>query len=88
MTKETGFHKNTSKLTKNFDNYSGYWLPLEYTNLGAIKEYWQCREGVVMIDLAPLRKFEVYGQDAEALMQYAITKDVRKLAIGDRKSVV
>jgi aminomethyltransferase len=35
-----------------------------------------------MIDLAPLRKFEVYGQDAEALMQYAITKDVRKLAIG------
>ena len=35
-----------------------------------------------MIDLAPLRKFEVYGQDAETLMQYAITKDVRKLAIG------
>ena len=82
MTKETGFHKNTSKLTKNFDNYNGYWLPLEYTNLGAIKEYWQCREGVVMIDLAPLRKFEVYGQDAEALMQFAITKDVRKLSIG------
>lgn len=82
MTKETGFHKNTSKLTKNFDNYNGYWLPLEYDNLGAIKEYWQCREGVAMIDLAPLRKFEVYGQDAEALMQYAITKDVRKLAVG------
>ena len=82
MTKETGFHKNTSKLTKNFDNYNGYWLPLEYTNLGAIKEYWQCREGVAMIDLAPLRKFEIYGQDAEALMQYSITKDVRKLAIG------
>ena len=39
MTKETGFHKNTSKLTKNFDNYNGYWLPLEYDNLGAIKEY-------------------------------------------------
>ena len=82
MTKETGFHKNTSKLTKNFDNYNGYWLPLDYTNLGAIKEYWQCREGVVMIDLAPLRKFEVYGQDAETLMQYAITRDVRKLAVG------
>ena len=82
MTKETGFHKNTSKLTKNFDNYNGYWLPLEYENLGAIKEYWQCREAVAMIDLAPLRKFEVYGQDAEVLMQYAITKDVRKLAVG------
>ena len=82
MTKETGFHKNTSKLTRNFTEYNGYWLALDYTNLGQIKEYWQCREGVVMIDLSPLRKFEVYGPDAEELCQYAITKDVRKLAIG------
>ena len=82
MTKETGFHKNTKKLTKNYSNYNGYWLPLEYNNLGAIKEYWQCRDGVVMIDLSPLRKFEIYGPDAETLMQYAITKDVRRLAVG------
>jgi len=82
MTKETGFHKNTSKLTRNFTEYNGYWLALDYTNLGQIKEYWQCREGVVMIDLSPLRKFEIYGPDAEVLCQYAITKDVRKMAIG------
>jgi aminomethyltransferase len=82
MTKETGFHKNTSKLTRNFTEYNGYWLALDYTNFGQIKEYWQCREGVVMIDLSPLRKFEIYGTDAEVLCQYAITKDVRKLAIG------
>ena len=82
MTKETGFHKNTSKLTRNFTEYNGYWLALDYTNLGQIKEYWQCREGVAMIDLSPLRKFEIYGPDAEVLCQYAITKDVRKMAIG------
>jgi len=82
MTKETGFHKNTSKLTRNFTEYNGYWLALDYTNLGQIKEYWQCRESVAMIDLSPLRKFEIYGPDAEALCQYAITKDVRKMAIG------
>jgi len=82
MTKNTGFHKNTEKLTRNFIEYNGYWLASNYNNLGAIKEYWQCREGVVMIDLSPLRKFEVYGPDAETLMQYAITRDVRKLSVG------
>tara|TARA_B100000929_G_C15500375_1_gene417234 strand:- start:363 stop:2663 length:2301 start_codon:yes stop_codon:yes gene_type:complete len=82
MTKNTGFHKNTEKLTRNFIEYNGYWLASDYNNLGQIKEYWQCREGVVMIDLSPLRKFEVYGPDAEALMQYAITRDVRKLSVG------
>ena len=82
MTKNTGFHSNTKILTQNYSNYNGYWLPLEYNNIGAIKEYWQCREGVVTIDLSPLRKFEIYGPDAEALMQYAITRNVRKLAVG------
>ncbi len=82
MTKNTGFHSKTEQLTQNYSNYNGYWLPLEYNNAGAIKEYWQCREGVAIIDLSPLRKFEIYGPDAEALMQYAITRNVRKLAVG------
>ena len=37
---------------------------------------------VVVIDLSPLRKWEVLGPDAETLMQRAITRDVRKLAVG------
>ena len=34
------------------------------------------------MDLSPLRKFEVTGPDAEALLQYALTRNVRKLAVG------
>ncbi len=34
------------------------------------------------MDLSPLRKFEVLGPDAEMLMQRAVTRDVRKLAVG------
>jgi aminomethyltransferase len=34
------------------------------------------------MDLSPLRKFEVTGPDAEALLQYALTRNVRKLATG------
>jgi aminomethyltransferase len=34
------------------------------------------------MDLSALRKFEVIGPDAEALMQMAVTRDVKKLAVG------
>jgi aminomethyltransferase len=34
------------------------------------------------MDLSPLRKFEVTGPDAESLLQYALTRNVRKLAVG------
>ncbi len=82
MTQETGFHSETSKLTRNFVEYSGYWSPNRYTNQGAISEYWACRQGAVAIDLSPLRKYEVMGPDAELLLQTCLTRDVKKLADG------
>lgn len=82
MTKETGFHKNTAALTRNFTEYNGYWLANSFTNHGAIAEYWACREGVIMTDLSPLRKYEVTGPDAELLLNTCVTRDIRKLAVG------
>ncbi len=41
-----------------------------------------CRENVAVMDLSPLRKFEITGPDAEALLQYCLTRDIRKLATG------
>ena len=82
MTKETGFHSRTSQLTRNFTEYNGYWLANSFTNHGATAEYWACREGVIITDLSPLRKYEVTGPDAELLMQTCVTRDVRKLADG------
>jgi len=82
LTKETGFHKKTSKLTRNFIDYNGYWLANNYTNYGTINEYTACREKAIAIDLSPLRKFEIVGPDSENLMQYALTRNVKKLSIG------
>ena len=82
LTKETAFHQRTSQLTGNFTEYNGYWLANRYNNHGPIAEYWACREGVVAIDLSPLRKYEVLGPDAEELMQSCVTRDVRKLSPG------
>ena len=82
MTKETGFYLRISELTREFVEYNGYWLPAGFTAYGAVDEYWACREKAVAIDLSPLRKFEIIGPDAEALMQYTLTRDIRRLAIG------
>ena len=82
ITQETGFHAKTSKLTKNFINYNGYWLANNYTKYGAVKEYTSCRESAIVTDLSPLRKFEILGPDAENLMQYTLTRNVKKLSVG------
>jgi aminomethyltransferase len=82
LTRETAFHPRFSALTRNFVEYRGYWLPSRFNNDGAVEEYWACRENVAVMYLSPLRKFEVTGPDAEALLQYCLTRDVRKLAAG------
>jgi aminomethyltransferase len=49
---------------------------------GAIAEYWACREKAAIMDLTPLRKYEVTGPDAEALMQLCVTRNMKKLSVG------
>ena len=82
MTKETAFHDRISARTRNVVEYKGYWLPQAYSQNGPLEEYWACREKAVVLDLSPLRKFEVTGPDAEALMQWCVTRDMKKLSQG------
>jgi aminomethyltransferase len=82
MTKETAFHASIAAKTRNLVEYKGYWLPQSFAATGPTEEYWACRQAAVVLDLSPLRKFEVTGPDAEALMQYTLTRDVKKLVDG------
>jgi aminomethyltransferase len=82
MTKQTAFHDRIAEKTRNLVEYKGYWLPQVYTQNGTIEEYWACREKAVVLDLSPLRKFEITGPDAESLMQYTLTRDIKKLSVG------
>ncbi|APX25683.1 MAG: aminomethyltransferase [Rhodobacteraceae bacterium] len=81
-TQETGFHASFARHTRDFVEYNGYWLPNGFPGEGTLGEYWACREKVAIMDLSPLRKFEVTGPDAEALMQYCVTRNMEKLAVG------
>jgi len=82
LTRQTGFHPRTAEHTRNFTEYEGFWLANSYTQHGALDEYWACREAAAVIDLSPLRKYEVVGPDAEELMQTCVTRNIRKLADG------
>lgn len=83
MTKNSAFYPRIAALTSQLVDYRGYWVASHYDGWGAKAEYLACREQVAMIDLSALRKFEVVGPDAEKFMQYALTRNVRKLAIGE-----
>ncbi|WP_175650074.1 DUF1989 domain-containing protein [Pseudomonas sp. Marseille-P9899] len=82
LTRESGFHPGTSALTRQFSEYRGFWTPTQYDGYGTLAEYHGCRERVAVMDLSALRKFEVLGPDAEALLDHCLTRDVRKLAVG------
>ena len=81
-TKQTAFHECFKRHTRNFIEYNGYWLPSSMTNHGATAEYWACREKAAIMDLSPLRKYEVTGPDAEKLMQLCVTRNMKKLSTG------
>ncbi len=82
LTRNSGFHPRTSKLTRNFIDARGFWLPNDYTKHGLVEEYNACREKAVLIDLSSLRKFEIIGPDAEELMNYTLTRNIKKLSVG------
>ncbi|MGI9030108.1 MAG: DUF1989 domain-containing protein [Ilumatobacteraceae bacterium] len=82
LTKETGFMPRWNALTRRVTEYRGYWLPTSFSGNGMLEEYWACRERAAVMDLSPLRKYEITGPDAEVLVQATVTRDIRKLAVG------
>ena len=82
MTRETAFHASFAKHTRNFIEYKGYWLANCLLQGRADRGILGLpREGGGHGPVAA-RKFEVTGPDAEALLQYVLTRDVKKLGVG------
>ncbi|MEM7376380.1 MAG: DUF1989 domain-containing protein [Pseudomonadota bacterium] len=81
LTEHSAFHPRTSALTRQFVVARDQWLPQHFESTRAVEEYQACRNAVTVQDMSSLRKFDVLGPDAEALLQTALTRDMRKLSV-------
>jgi aminomethyltransferase len=79
--RRTAFHARTAALGASFVEYEGYEFPSSYA-ADILDEYWACRQRAVMIDLTPLRKVEVSGPGAGAVLQATVTRDLTRLTDG------
>ena len=79
--RQTAFHDRTAALGATFVEYADYDFPSQYA-ADITDEYWACRQRAVVIDLTPLRKVEVTGPGADALLQATVTRDLRRLGDG------
>ena len=79
--RQTAFHSRTAALGATFVEYAGYDFPSQFA-ADITDEYWACRRRAVVMDLTPLRKVEVTGPGAEAVLQATVTRDLRRLGDG------
>ena len=83
MLLETPFHSRTAPLchSRRWRNWSGYAGALTYEP-GHEYEYYAVRSGAALFDVSPLRKYEVTGADAAALVDRVVTRDALDCPVG------
>ncbi len=81
ISQESAFHDRLAPLTQHFAPARDLWAPVSYPAHGTLGEYWACRQAVTVQDMSGLRKFDIIGPDAEALLQQATTRNVAKLPV-------
>jgi aminomethyltransferase len=79
----TAVHQRTFALAEslNYREWSGYYAVSAY-EAHHEHEYNAIRNAAALIDISPLFKYIVRGRDAEKLVDRVITRDARKLSIG------
>lgn len=79
----TPFHSRTSVLNENNEwrNWSGYLAAGTYEPTHE-REYYAIRNAAALIDVSPLYKYDLMGQDAERLVNKIVTRNVEKCSIG------
>lgn len=79
----TAFHERTFQLCEslNYREWSGYYAVSSYEPHHE-HEYNAIRNAAALIDISPLFKYRVTGKDATRLVDRIITRDVRKVSVG------
>jgi aminomethyltransferase len=79
----TPFHQRTFALCEslNYREWSGYYAVSAYETHHE-HEYNAIRNAAALIDVSPLFKYRVTGKDATRLVDRIITRDMRKISVG------
>jgi aminomethyltransferase len=79
----TAFHQRTLKLCEslNYREWSGYYAVSSYEPHHE-HEYNAIRNAAALIDVSPLFKYRLTGPDATRLVDRIITRDMRKVSVG------
>jgi aminomethyltransferase len=79
----TAFHERTFSLCQslNYREWSGYYTVSVY-EVHHEHEYNAIRNAAALIDISPLYKYLVTGKDATKLVNRVITRDIRKVSVG------
>lgn len=79
----TAFHERTFPLCEslNYREWSGYYAVSSYEPHHE-HEYNAIRNAAALIDISPLYKYRLTGRDATRLVDRVITRDLRKVAVG------
>jgi len=79
----TAFHERTFALCQslNYREWSGYYAVSSYEPHHE-HEYNAIRNAAALIDISPLYKYRLTGKDATRLVDRVITRDMRKVSVG------
>ncbi len=79
----TAFHERTFQLCEslNYREWSGYYAVSSYEPHHE-HEYNAIRNAAALIDISPLFKYRITGRDATRLVDRIITRDMRKVSVG------
>ena len=79
----TAFHERTFQLCEslNYREWSGYYAVSSYEPHHE-HEYNAIRNAAALIDISPLFKYRLTGKDATRLVDRIITRDIRKVSVG------
>ena len=83
MLKGSPFHTRTLAACQSWEwqAWSGYLSASSYS-IVPYMEYYAIRHSAGVIDVSPLYKYHIRGQDATALLNKVVTRDIRKLGKG------
>lgn len=86
MPKRTALFEEHQRLAGKLIDFGGWELPVQYS--GVMEEHLACRTAAGLFDVSHMGEVHVEGEDAEAFLNYLVTNNVSRIAVGQAQYTV